>query len=403
MTVQTGLPRRRTCPFDPPAELGELRRSAPVSRMTYPDGHEGWLVTGHAEARAVLADRRFSSRAELQHTPIPMNRETPFPPADPGMFTAMDDPDHARYRKLLTGAFTVRRMRRLETRIIEITEHYLDELAAAGAPADLVPAFALPIPSMVICEMLGVPVEERAWFQRRSAELFDLDLPAADRTAAMAETSAFLVELTRAKRDGGGGADDGDLLQDLLDGGRLTDTELGNIALTLLVAGHETTGNMLSLGAFRLLTDPEQLALLRADPELADNAAEELLRYLSVLHLGPVRVALADVALGDQVIRAGEAVTLSLPAANRDPLRFDNPDRLDLRRTATGHVAFGHGIHQCLGQQLARVELRTALPALFRRFPDLRLAVPADEVVTNPDAAIYGVRKLPVTWDEVAR
>jgi len=395
MTVLDGLPRTRTCPFDPPAELASLRESTPVTRMKFPDGHEGWLITGYAEARAVLADPRFSSRAELSRPPVPMNMGgNAIEPARPGMFTGMDDPGHARYRKLLTGAFTVRRMQQLKARVAEITDLYLDEIERGGPAADLVPAFASPIPSMVICEMLGVPMSERENFQSRSAELFDLALSLQDRMAALTELAAFLAKLTKEKH-----ADAGDdLLGDLLATGELTDEELGNIAVVLLVAGHETTRNMLALGAYTLLRNPDQLAVLRDDREAAGNAIEELMRYLSVIHIGPVRTALADVEVGGRLIREGESVNISVPAANRDPLRFPDPDILDLRRKATGHLGFGHGVHQCLGQQLARVEMRTALPALFRRFPDLRLAVPDDEVITNDDAPIYGVGRLPVTW-----
>ncbi|OZM71416.1 cytochrome P450 [Amycolatopsis antarctica] len=400
MTVHEGLPRTRTSPFDPPAELGRIRESEPVTTMTYPDGHEGWLITGYAEVRAALADPRLSSRPENAHSPIPMDLgEGKAEPPRPGMFTSMDDPDHARYRKLLTGAFTVRRMRLLESRVAEITASCLDEVERTGPPADLVPTFALPIPSAVICELLGVPADERPYFQRRSAEMFDLDMAFEERMTALGELGAYLAKLTRDKH-----AEPGDdLLGDLLAGGQLTDEELGNIAVILLIAGHETTGNMLSLGAFTLLSNPDQLAVLRAEPELAGNAVEELMRYLSVIHIGPIRTATEDVEIGGRTIRAGDSVTFSVPAANRDPRRFDDPDTLDLRRRATGHVGFGHGVHQCLGQQLARVEMTTALPALFRRFPDLRLAVPAAEVVTNNEAAIYGVGHLPVEWETVAR
>ncbi|AIJ22000.1 cytochrome P450 [Amycolatopsis methanolica 239] len=178
----------------------------------------------------------------------------------------------------------------------------------------------------------------------------------------------------------------------------LTDEELSGIGTFLLGAGLDTTANMIALGAFALLRDPDQLAALRDDPALADSAVEELLRYLTIADTG-VRAALEDVELDGQVIQAGESVTITANAANRDPERFPDPDTLDLRRHAAGHLAFGHGIHQCLGQQLARVEMRVAIPALFARFPTLRLAVPADEVPLRHDMSIYGVHRLPVTWD----
>jgi cytochrome P450 len=205
---------------------------------------------------------------------------------------------------------------------------------------------------------------------------------------------AYLAELVAAKRAEPGS----DLLSGLVTGGQLSDEELTGMGMLLLTAGHETTANMLALGAFALLRHPDQADRLRADPSLASNAVEELLRYLTITHIGPIRVAKADVELAGRTIRAGETVTLSLPVANRDPERFGDPDRLDLDRAAGTHLAFGHGIHQCLGQQLARAELRVAYPALLRRFPTLTLAVPPEEVPLRTRATMYGVHRLPVTW-----
>ncbi|MEV4381037.1 cytochrome P450 [Streptosporangium sp. NPDC049644] len=389
------FPFGRPDPFTPPERLAALREERPVARMAYPDGRVGWLVTSYSAVRSILADPRFSSRRELLNVPVPfplmqeMRR-----PADPGMFIRMDPPDHTRYRRLLTAQFTVRRMKQLEPRIHEITEERLDAMEKAGPPQDLVREFALPIPSLVICELLGVPYSDREEFQQATAVLLNLESAVEDIRAAVARVAAFfarLVELKRAEP-----ADD--LLSGLVTGGELTDEELGNIGFLLLAAGHETTANMLGLGTFALLQHPEQLAALRADPSLADNAVEELLRYLSIIHIGPIRAALEDVEVDGELIRAGEVVTLSVQAANRDPSRFTDPDRLDITGPASGHLTFGHGLHQCLGQQLARVEMRTAFPMLFDRFPDLRLAVPAQEVRMRDTMSIYGVRELPVRW-----
>lgn len=287
--------RPEGCPFDPPQELGRIREANPITRMTYPDGHVGRLVTGHALTRAVLADTRFSSRYELMHFPLPIPGVTESPPAPVGDLTGIDAPEHTRYRRLLTGRFTVRRMRVLTERVEQITAEHLDAMENHGPSVDLVEAFAHPVPAMMICELLGVPYEDRATFN------------------------------------------------------------------------------------FALLNHPDQLAALCADPSGVDLAVEELLRYLTITHTN-VRAALEDVELDGHLIRAGETVTLAVQTANRDPERFPDPDTLDLSRQATGHLAFGHGIHQCLGQQLARVEMRVALPALFGRFPTLRLAVPAEDV-----------------------
>jgi cytochrome P450 len=380
------------CPFDPPKGL--LGRE-PIGRMTYPDGHEGWLVTGYAAARAVLADPRFSSRMELRRSPTPhaMVQEAPRT-APPGVISRLDPPEHTHYRRLLTGEFTVRRMKLLEPKIEELAERQIEEMRRQGPPADLVQAFALPIPSLVICDLLGVPYADRERFQHDTAVMFSLDASAEAIMGAVGSLAAYLGELVARKR--AESADD--LLSGLITGGHLNDEELTNIALMLLVAGHETTANMLALGTYALLRDPDRLAELRRDPSLIKDAVEELLRYLSIVHIGPTRTALADVEVGGRLVREGEVVTISLPAANRDPGRFEHPDRLDFRRPATGHLAFGHGLHQCLGQQLARVEMRIGYTALLRAFPDLRLAVPAEEVPLRDSMLIYGVDRLPVAW-----
>ncbi|MBG0831506.1 cytochrome P450 [Planomonospora sp. ID67723] len=393
----TAMPTARQpgCPFDPPAELIEAREHGPISRFPFPSGHQGWLVTGYDLVRSVLADPRFSSRKELmRHHPLIDYGEIEVPPASPGEFLLMDEPQHSRYRKPLVGKFTARRMRLLTERIEQITADHLDAMEKAGPPVDLVTAFAKPIPTLVICELLGVPYADRGFFQENIDKFLGGEVSDEELIAAYAATQRYLAELVAAKR-----ADPtDDVLSDLLDSD-LTDEELQGMALILLAAGFDTTANMLALGTFALLRNPDQLAALRAEPALADQAVEELLRYLSVAKQFH-RVALEDVELGGHTITAGMTVILSYNTANRDPERFPDPHVLDLRRRDGGHLAFGHGIHQCLGQQLARVELRVALPALLNRFPALRLAVPAEEVALRPEIAdIYGVKSLPVTWD----
>ncbi|MGW0594634.1 cytochrome P450 [Streptosporangium sp. NPDC002607] len=393
----TTLPtaRRPGCPFDPPKELIQAREHGPISRFPFPDGHEGWLVTGYDLVRAVLADPRFSSRKELmRHHPLVDLGEIEVPPAPPGEFLLMDEPQHGRYRKPLVGKFTVRRMRQLTERVEQVTAEHLDAMEKAGPSADLVTAFAKPIPSIIICELLGVPYEDRGSFQGHIDKFLGGEVGDEELIAAYTATQNYLAELVAAKRAN----PTDDVLSDLLDSD-LTDEELRGIALILLSAGFDTTANMLALGTFALLQNPDQLAALRTEPELTDGAVEELLRYLSVAKQFP-RVALEDVELGGQTIKAGSTVILSYATANRDPERFTDPHVLDLRRQEGGHLAFGHGIHQCLGQQLARVEMRVAFPALLTRFPTLRLAVPAEEVALRLETAdIYGVKSLPVTWD----
>ncbi|SDW63083.1 Cytochrome P450 [Saccharopolyspora shandongensis] len=401
--VPQGLPMERNAgPFDPPREISLLREARPVSPMLFPDGHEGWLVTGYEAVRQLMADTRFSSRQDIGVIHVPY--ETPGMPAAtepspqmPGLFIAMDPPDHTRLRRKLTGAFTVKRMRMLEEQIIAVTERQLDELARLTPPVDLVKEFALPVPSLVICELLGVPYADRENFQVNSAQFMVRDQTLEQKVVAIGAMNAYLAELVTQKR-----ADPGDdILSDLARHDDLTIEELTGAAFLLLLAGHETTANMLSLGTFALLEHPEQLAELRANPDLLPDAVEELMRYLSVADIF-FRYATEDIELGGETIPAGSTVVVSLLAANRDPQRFDNPDTLDVHRKARGHLSFGHGIHQCLGQQLARIEMRAGFDGLLRRFPTLELAVPADEVELKTDMNIYGVHELPVTWAEKA-
>ncbi|MGW6563863.1 cytochrome P450 [Streptomyces sp. NPDC054975] len=386
--------RRTGCPFDPPAELTALS-DKPLRRMRYADGHIGWLVTGHAAARAILADPRFSSRYELMHAPMPLEgAPEELPPALVGDIIGLDAPEHTRYRRLLTGRFTVRRMRQLTERVEQFTHERLDAMEQAGPTVDLVEAFAQPVPALMICELLGVPYADRERFQSQVATLLDQKADAEAIGEAYMALIQYLNELVLAKR----AEPTDDLLSDLTTSD-LTDGELAGIGGLLLAAGLDTTANMLALGTFALLSNPDQLAALRADPGLAEQTVEELLRYLSVADPLP-RAALEDVEVDGRLIKAGETVTISVQATNRDPLKFPEPDRLDIHRRAVGHLAFGHGAHQCLGQQLARVEMAVAFPALFARFPTLRLAVPPEEVPLRDRSNIYGVISLPVTWDK---
>ncbi|CAM2829013.1 cytochrome P450 [Saccharomonospora xinjiangensis] len=389
------LPIARTNPFDPPSSLLD---GAPLRPLAFPDGHVGWLVTDHGLARQVLADPRFSSKMELRRVPVRRPKVEGFETGQTtprGFFIAMDPPDHTRYRRALTGQFTVRRMTALRPRIEQIVAERLDVLESKGQGADLVSTFALPVPSLVICELLGVPTEDRGLFESAASTLLRLDAPDADAAEAMTTLLGYLSELITRKRRSPGD----DLLSGLVsEEEEFDDEELLGIALLLQVAGHETTANMLALGTFALLSHPEQAEALRSGAVPVASAVEELLRYLSIIQFGTGRAALEDLELGGQQIKYGDTVILSIPAANRDADRFAEPHTLDLARNARGHLAFGYGVHQCLGQQLARIEMAAAYPALFGRFPKLRLAVPPEEVPLRHDMAIYGVHALPVEW-----
>ncbi|MCK2214799.1 cytochrome P450 [Actinomadura sp. ATCC 31491] len=379
--------------LDPAPELARLRAERPVTKVRLPRGAEVWLVTRYDDVREVLGDAaRFSSADGVR---AGLGRPTPRQGAF-GVLIGYDPPDHTRLRRLLAPEFTVRRMERLRPRVEAIVAGHLDAMAAAGPPADLVTSFALPVPSLVICELLGVPYADRAEFQQRSARRLSVTLDAEAQVAAGLESQAYLRELVARQR-----SDPGDDLIGMLvreHGAGLADEELVGLADLLLLAGHETTANMLALGTLLLLRDPEQRELVRRGQDV-DRAVEELLRYLSVVHAVLPRTAREDVVLAGERIRAGDVLLCSLPAANRDPAVGGDPERFDVsRRPASGHVAFGHGVHHCLGAPLARLELRVAFPALLRRFPGLRLAAPVEELAFKSLAVIYGVESLPVTW-----
>ncbi|GAA2403165.1 cytochrome P450 [Actinomadura vinacea] len=402
--------RRPGCPFDPPAARERLREDGPVSKIRLRNGADLWVISGYDEARAVLSDVRFSSDVIRRTSSFNLTPEqvAEGPSGCPvqegergdGMFIFMDPPEHTRLRRLLISQFTVRRMKALETRVQEIAVELIEAMRAAGTRADLVADFALPLPSLVICELLGVAYGDRAEFQERSAITLNTGNTAEEQARAGAGLLEFMRTLVAAKRENPGD----DLLSGLIRGDLaadppLSDAELVDIGLTLLGAGHETTANMLALSTFALLEHPDQLAALRADPALIDNAVEELMRYLSIVHTGPRRIATEDLTVAGVTIPAGATVLVSVPTANRDAARWSAPERLDLTRPRSPHLGFGHGVHQCLGQQLARVELRIGLAELFTRLPSLRLAVPATEIPLRTDMVIFGVHSLPVVWD----
>jgi cytochrome P450 len=399
MSDLPAFPFARRCPFDPPAELGDLREKEPVSPVRNWDGSAVWLVTRHADQRAVLADPRFSADAARPGYPH-ISAGSAFLRKRSRTFLAMDDPEHGAFRRMLTQDFTVRRGEALRPRIQDIVDELIDQLIEAGPPADLVTAFALPVPSRVICELLGVPYADHDFFQRLSGAL--VSGSAAPRRAVQAgiELRSYLAGLLddklRTPQD--------DLLSRLaaerLSTGQLNRDQIADLAVLMLVAGHETTANMISLGTLALLEHPDQLAALRDDPspELVASTVEELLRYLTVSHRGRRRVAAEDVEVGGQMIRAGEGVIVTNDSGNRDPAAFADPDTLELTRPARHHLAFGFGPHQCLGQTLARVELQVVYGTLYRRLPELRLAVGLDEITFAQDKLVYGVERLPVTW-----
>jgi cytochrome P450 len=383
--------RRNT--FDPVPELARLRETAPITRVTLPWGANAWLATRYHEVRQILGDAQRFRNSGMPAGP--MQARNSGPRNDSGFLAGYDPPDHTRLRKLLTSAFTVARMRRLRPRVEAIVTEHLDAMTAAGSPADLVARFALPVPSLVICELLGVPYADRDLFQRLSRERLDISRDFDVRTAAGEAARAYMADLVASQRKSPGDALIGMLIRE--HGDEIGNHELTGVADLLLLAGHETTSNMLGLGTLLLLRHPDQIPLLH-DPARVEPMIEELLRYLSVVHTVLPRTAAEDVTFGDQVIRAGDPVLCSLPAANRDPALGGDMDHVDFTRGMTSNLAFGHGIHHCIGAPLARMEMRIAYPALFERFPGLRLDIPFEDVEFRAMSVVYGVGSLPVSW-----
>ncbi|MET0235728.1 MAG: cytochrome P450 [Kibdelosporangium sp.] len=378
--------------YEPLPELLQLR-DQPLTKVNLRFGGEAWLTTRYEDVRQVLGDAvTFSNSMEGRPIPLALRSENP---RGDGFLLTYDPPDHNRLRRLLTPEFTVRRIRRLAPRIEAIVQEHLDALEEAGPPADLVSMFGLPIPSLVICELLGVPYEDRGEFQHRSSIRLDVSLDLDVRGAAIAASREYMAALIARQRANPGDDMIGMLIRE--HGDDLTDLELTGVADLLLLAGHETTSNMLSLGTMLLLENPEQAAEVRAG-RMVDEAVEELMRYLSVVHSVTPRTAREDVVVGGQKVAAGEIVLCSLPAANRDPVLGEHVDRFDVTRKTASHLAFGHGIHHCIGAPLARMEMKIAFPALLRRFPGLAVAVPVDDVDYRSYSIVFGVKSLPVTW-----
>jgi cytochrome P450 len=372
------------------------RLDVPVSKVRLPTGRTAWLVTRHADVRQMLRSEAFSSDMTSPGFPLMVNASASAPA--PGFFLTMDPPEHTKFRQLLTPEFMLRHMRRLEPLILETVTSTLDAMRDSGPPADLVTSFSLRVPSVVICHLLGVPYADHDFFQKRSQAFMSGATTMEDRMAAIRELRAYLAHLVGEKKRAGSADDLLGRLAVTTGNGGLTADELAGAAFLLLTAGHETTAHMIGLGTLTLLDHPDEYAALRANPGIAADTVEELLRYLTIIHFGALRVARADVEIGGQAIRAGDGAIALLSAANHDASVFSQPEAFDVQRGAHQHMAFGFGIHQCIGQPLARMELRVALTELARRFPDLTLAVPADQLTMRSHSIAFGPEHLPVTW-----
>lgn len=385
-------------PFDPPPLMMEWFRKPGLTKVRTWDGTEAWLVTRFREARKVLGDQRFSADPSKPGFPEKSAGYKGSIGKDKNIRT-VDDPEHGQEKRFLARDFAVTRLNEMRPAIQAKVDSLIDDLLAKGAPAEFFEDFALAIPTMVICEMLGVPYEDRDWFAGRSYTCLSSEVDVAKSEAAGKELYDYIDGLIDLKQREPGNDLMTRLVEEALNPGLKTRKSCVELARIVLIAGHETTANMIALSVAALLHFPEQLALLKSDPSLVRNAVEELLRFLSVAHTGRRRVATADIEIGGTLIRAGEGVIIANSVSDRDENEFSDPSVLDVtRKNAKLNMAFGYGNHQCLGQMLSRVELEIVHSTLWRRMPTLQLAVPFEEVPFREDTSVYGIRALPIRW-----
>jgi cytochrome P450 len=373
-----------------------LQDNEPLARVKLPYGEEGWLLTRYDDVRTALGDARFSL-AEAAVRDVP--RLTP--QRYGAILTDQDPPDHTRLRRLVAKAFTARRVEQLRARAEQITGELIDEMVKSGPPAELSEALAVPLPGLMVCELSGVPYADRDQFRNWVGALMSVTaLTAEQRGEYLGQLAGYLATLAQRRRQ----TPTDDLLGALViasdEGDRLTADEVVQLSLVILAAGYESTASQIANFTYALLTHPDQLALLRSRPDLMPGAVEELMRWTPLLAVSDVlpRYALADVELSGGTVPAGEPVLLAKHAANRDPRRYADPNRLDITRDAQGQLGFGHGAHHCLGAPLARLDIQIALTALLQRFPDLRLAVPESELEWKSGLAVRGPVALPIAW-----
>ena len=384
-------------PGQPAPEIRTIGGDRPVFRAELPGGRIVWLVSGYDNVRQMIIDQRFSRALAV----APGHAQQGFELFAASSINGMDPPEHTRLRKLVASAFTARRVEALRPRVASIVGELIDAIIGRAQPVDLIAGFSLPLPARVICEMLGVPAADIAQFHAWSDVVMgDWQRDGDEIMTALAEMYGYFGRLIEIKR----GQPAGDMMSALIsardDTDRLSEEELTVMCCTLLIGGHETTANQINLSLLLLFEHPGEAAKLRDDPGLIPGAVEELLRYVRLGGLAPARVTKEDVQIGGVTIPAGEQVIPLFATANRDSSVFRDPDRLDVSRDAASHLAFGAGVHHCLGAQLARVELQEAFRGLIGRLPGLRLAVPASELEFKPGMAIHSLSELPVLWDE---
>jgi cytochrome P450 len=387
-------PRDAGCPLQPPSEFSNWRQE-PGLRRAMCQGKPTWVISRYQDIRAALVDPRLSAETiPASIMPTGPDNETAV------MFARIDDPEHHRLRRMLTKDFTFRRADGMRPQVQEIVDRYLDEMTDKGPPADLVRDFALPVPSLVIALLLGVPSEDLEPFHRNTT--VTLDTKSSDEQKAQAFGTMFndIRELVVRKEHAPGDDLISRLATDYVATGQLNRETAAMTGAVMMQAGHETTANMIALGTVALLQHRDVFERLGRtdDPSVVANIVEELMRYLTIVHSQVDRVAIDDLTIAGQTIRAGDFLVMNLPAGNWDPEFAENPEEFDINRNTRGHLGFGYGVHQCIGQNLARVEMQIAFATLARRLPGLRLAVSPDALRFKGESGIYGMKELPVTW-----
>lgn len=391
------FPFRRERQFDLPEEYGIARERCPVAPVELWNGQRAWLLTRYEHYCDVLLDERFSGEFAREDFPTVTEARRAIDKLERA-FVGMDNPRHDHFRRMFTKEFTTRRMLALKPKIEALTDELLDAMEAAGPPADLMASLAVELPALVMCDLFGSPYEDHSYIAKCAAGRHGMSQSVEDAAQSAKDLVDYCRQLIARKEK----SPEDDMLsrviQDQVQAGHLSREELADICSMILRAGHDTTTNMIALGTLLLLSHPEELEKLVRDPELVEPAVEEMLRFLTPVQFAPRRVALQDVELGGSTIGKGDGVFAISASANRDPEEFPEPDSFDISRDASHHVAFGYGIHRCLGQQLARIELHVVFSKLFHRFPKLKTVQPIESLPFKYDSQIYGLYELAVEW-----